>query len=211
MRTFRMGLLAAFVLACAGHAWAEEPAAEKPADAAPKAKVGAAAPDFELKDSSGKPFKLSDHKDKIVVLEWVNQECPWSRKVVPLMQKLTEKYKDNKKVVFVAVESTAKRTDAENTKYIEESKLPYAGILMDQAGTVGHMYGAKTTPHMFVIKEGTLIYAGALTDDQHEKKPEAERRNFVDEALSAALEGKAPPATETQPWGCSVKYAKKSK
>lgn len=210
MRTFRMGLITVFALACASQVWAaDEPAAGKAA--APKAKVGAAAPEFELKDSSGKPFKLSDYKDKIVVLEWINQECPWSRKAVPIVQKLAEKYKDNKKVVFVAVESTAKRTNEQNQKYIEEAKLPYTGILMDAEGDVGHQYGAKTTPHMFVIKEGTLIYTGALTDDQHEKKPEAERRNFVDEAITAALDGKAPAATETQPWGCSVKYGKKSK
>lgn len=169
------------------------------------AKVGATAPDFTLKDIHGKEYKLSDLKDKTVVLEWLNQECPFSVRALPVVRKLYEEY-TARGVLWLGIESTHWRKAEDNQKYTKEQKLTYP-ILMDNDGKVGRLYGAKTTPHVFVIHQGTLVYAGALHDDPGGKKPESEVRNYLKEALEAILGGKPVPLAETTPWGCSVKYA----
>lgn len=180
----------------------------KSSERAPKiAEVGKPAPNFTLKDCNGEEHTLADLGDKIVVLEWVNQQCPWSVKAVPVVKKLHEKYADNDKVVFLGVESTHWRTPEENLKYFKEKGLKYA-VLMDNDGKVGRRYNARTTPHMFVIDRGTLVYAGALHNDQHGRKSKDDVRNYVDETLTAVLAGKKVPVSETKPWGCSVKYKK---
>jgi hypothetical protein len=79
---------------------------------------------------------------------------------------------------------------------------------MDNDGKVGKAYGAQTTPHIFIINKGKVVYNGALHNDQQGVKPEAEKRNYVDEALTAIMDGKPVPVAETKPWGCSVKYKK---
>ncbi len=186
---------------------AKSETASPAASAGDEAEVGATAPDFTLLDQTGKKHKLSDYDDKVVVLEWVNQECPWSVKAVPVCKELAEKYA-GKDVVWLGVESTNWRKAEENASYIKDKELPYP-ILMDNDGKVGKMYGAKTTPHIYVIDEGTLVYAGALHNDQYGKKDEGEVRNYVDEALTAVLADKKVPLAQTTPWGCSVKYEKK--
>lgn len=177
-------------------------------DAKVKAKVGKAAPEFTLKDCDGKEHSLSDFEDKIVVLEWVNQQCPWCIKAIPTMKKLHKKYGDNEDIVWIGIESTNWRKPAENKKFIKEHKLAYP-ILMDNSGRVGKTYGAKTTPHVYVIAKGKLVYQGALHNNQYGKKKESEVRNYLDEALTAILADKDVPVAETTPWGCSVKYKKK--
>jgi peroxiredoxin len=172
-----------------------------------KAKVGKAAPDFELTDCYGKKHKLSDYKEKIVVLEWVNQQCPWCIRAIPVVKETHAKYKDNENVVFIGIESTHSRTNDQNKKYIKTKELPYT-ILMDTSGEVGHMYGAKTTPHIYVIDKGKLVYQGALHNDQFGRKDNEDVRNYLDETLAAILADKKVPVAETTPWGCSVKYAK---
>ncbi len=171
-----------------------------------KAEVGKAAPDFTLKDCYGKEHTLSDHKDKLVVLEWVNQQCPYYIRAIPLMKKLHQKYEDQD-IVWLGVESTHWRKPDENKKLIKQKELGYT-ILMDNDGQVGRLYEAKTTPHIYVINKGKLVYAGALNDDPRGSQKESEVRNYVDEALAAVLAGKDVPLAETKPWGCSVKYAK---
>jgi peroxiredoxin len=177
-------------------------------DAPPKkAKVGQEAPAFTLKDCAGKEHKLADYKDKIVVLEWVNQQCPWCIKAIPAMKKVHAKYAKNDEIVWLGIESTHWRTDAENQEFIKKYELDYP-ILMDQDGEVGRMYNARTTPHAFVIAKGKLVYAGAVHNDRYERKEKDEVRNYVDEALTAVLAGKDVPVSETKPWGCGVKYKK---
>ena len=87
---------------------------------------------------------------------------------------------------------------------MKANKIPYP-LLLDPDGTVGRRYGAKTTPHVFVIHAGRLVYAGAF-DNNRGRKETADYRGYVDEALAAVLSGKQPPITSTEPWGCSVKY-----
>ncbi len=185
-------------------AWAQEKSELKSADKAEpktaetKIDVGQPAPDFELVGADGKKHKLSDYKDKVVVLEWFNFECPYCKAATPLMKETSEKYA-KKGVVWLAVDSTHFRKAAENLEYAKNNNLGYP-ILMDNDGKVGRLYGAKTTPHMFVINKGTLAYIGA-----HDDKG---KRNYTAEVLDAVLDGKTPAMTKSQPYGCSIKYKK---
>ena len=164
------------------------------------------APAFTLEDVEGKKVNLSDFADKIVVLEWANPGCPiWLRvHKAGTFKALAEKYKD-KGVVWLAINSTRTSNREKNRKFAETEKVPYP-ILDDHAGTVGRAYGAKTTPHMFVIdKHGQLAYEGAIDDDPAGRKEKP--LNYVDQALTELLAGKAVSVPKTKPYGCSVKYA----
>jgi peroxiredoxin len=211
---------AAFVLTAV--AWAaddkkdeKKPAADKPkvenADEKAKGekasgpKIGGDAPDFALKGADGKEYKLADYKDKIVLVEWWNWECPWCKKAKPTFEELHKKY--GEKVTFLAIDSTNWATAEGNAKIAKDEKIPYP-ILMDNDGKIGKAYGAKTTPHVFIINKGKLVYNGALSNDQQGTKPKDEFRNYAAEALDAVLAGQPVKLAETTPWGCSVKYKK---
>ncbi len=207
MRNRRTLLLTSSTIVAVGMvtvAWAVPQQAQEAVKA--KAKVGEAAPTFTLLDCEGKKHNLEDLKDKIVVLEWMNQQCPWCIKALPICKKIKEKYAE-KGVVWLGIESTHWRKPSENIKFKRDKGIEYP-ILMDTDGKVGRAYGARTTPHMFVINKGTLVYAGALNNNQHGRKSTDEARDYVDEALATVLADKDVPVAETTPWGCSVKYAK---
>jgi len=199
-----VGLLTLSAAAAGQDAAARVAPKESAREAPQAAKVGDSAPDFTLLDATGTKHTLSQYKDKVVVLEWVNQECPWSVKAVPVVNDLHKKYRD-KGVVWLGIESTHWRKPEENVRYAKDKEIAYP-ILMDNDGTVGRLYGAKTTPHLYVINKGKLVYAGALHNNQHGDKKDADVRNYVEEALTAVLAGKDVPLPETRPWGCSVKY-----
>jgi peroxiredoxin len=210
---FRLALLGGLLVA-AGPTWAQDQSSQAPSDpsrppadagaSVPAAKIGQDAPDFTLLDCNGHTHKLSTHQDKIVVLEWLNQQCPISLGAVPVMKELRKKYA-GKNIVWLGVESTFWRKPEENVQYAKEKELDFP-ILMDNDGTVGRLYGAKVTPHVFVIRKGKLVYAGAVRSKVEPGKPESESRNYLDETLQALLDGKDVPVAETTPWGCSVKY-----
>lgn len=160
--------------------------------------IGKRAPEFQLTGTDGKPYRLSDCKDKIVVLEWFNQDCPFTRRYMPTMKALASKYVAQG-VVWLAIDSTHYMTPARNTEAIRKHGIVYP-ILMDTDGKVGRAYGAQTTPHMFVINKGVVAYMGAI-DNKGD-------RNYVDEAITAVLAGKEAPLAKTKPFGCSVKYRK---
>ncbi|MDX2073526.1 MAG: redoxin domain-containing protein [Alphaproteobacteria bacterium] len=178
------------------------------------AQVGSAAPDFTATTASGKSVKLSDYKDKIVVLEWTNPGCPFVKKFygAGAMQKLQAETKA-KDVVWLSVNSGAEGNqgyvDAGSAKtLIAEQKAVPSEYLLDAKGEIGHLYAAKTTPHMFVVdKKGILAYAGAI-DDKATPNPEdiAGANNYVVAAVDALVAGKTPETTSTQSYGCSVKY-----
>jgi peroxiredoxin len=182
---------------------AEEKKAKEPV------KIGNPAPDFEIKSCEGKAYKLSDHKDKIVVLEWISQDCPWSRRALPALKATAEEYA-KQGVVWFAIDSTHYQTAEKNAKYAKEKELPYP-ILTDSDGKVGRFYGAKTTPHIFIINKGKLVYMGAHDNDQVREQKKEEHRNYVSEALDAVLVDKKVPSPVTVPYGCTVKYEKKEK
>lgn len=173
------------------------------------AKVGHAVPDFELKDTDGKEIKLSDYKGKVVVLEWINHECPVVNRVhgAKLMSSTLAKFK-GQPVVWLAIDSSWFANDKVSAirTWMKERKLEYP-ILLDAPGAVGHAFGAKTTPHMFVIdQKGVLAYAGAPNNNQYgdDESP----RNYVEEAVSALLKGSTVATAKTKSYGCSVKYKK---
>jgi alkyl hydroperoxide reductase subunit AhpC len=173
------------------------------------------APDFSLAGVDGKTYRLSDFKGKYVVLEWINFECPFVKKHYTSgnMQTLQKQY-TGKDVVWFTICSSAEgkqgyyEPDA-LAGMIKERKLASTAYLRDEDGKVGRLYGAKTTPHMFVINpEGVLIYAGAI-DDRRSTNPDdiASSKNFVTACLDASLAGKPVETRSTPSYGCSVKYA----
>jgi peroxiredoxin len=176
------------------------------AAAADTAQVGKQAPAFTLKDESGKEHSLAQYKGKIVVLEWTNPECPFVKRhySADTMQK-TLGTLDASKVVWLAVDSTAHNTPDKSASWKKTEGFAYP-ILQDASGTTGRAYGAKTTPHMYVIDEqGVVRYAGAIDDDPRGNKKEG-TTNHVKTAVDALLGGKPVPAATTEPYGCSVKY-----
>jgi peroxiredoxin len=170
--------------------------------------VGDRAPDFTLTDTAGNEVSLSDFDGKIVVLEWLNPDCPFVQRhyKAGTMKNLAAKY-DGKGVVWLTINSTNYMDAAANAKFKADNGLPYT-ILVDQSGDVGHLYGAKTTPHMYIIDgNGTLVYIGAIDDDPRGTKGEP-AVNYVAVALDEVLAGNAVTTAETKPYGCSVKYKK---
>jgi len=179
------------------------------------AKVGSAAPNFTLNDSNGVVHTLAQHKGSLVVLEWFNSGCPFVLKHYEAgnMQKLQKDY-TAKDVVWLSVVSSApgkqgSGTPAEHNAKIAEWKSVPSAFLIDENGKVGSAYGARTTPHMFVInKEGVLVYAGAIDDKPSTKGSDiATSKNYVTTALDELISGKSVTTASTEPYGCSIKYA----
>jgi peroxiredoxin len=168
-------------------------------------------PDFTLKNYDGKDYKLSDYKGKIVVLEWFNYECPFSRYnyvKTTADNDLAAKYID-KNVVWLAINSTGHQTAEKNKEFAEQFKVSHP-ILDDSSGKVGTEYGAKTTPHIFIINEkGDIVYNGAFDNAPIGKTPDNEKYvNYVDKALEELTAGKPVTTVQTKPYGCTVKYGK---
>lgn len=173
------------------------------------AKIGEAAPAFEAKDLDGKTVKLSDFKGRVVVLEWFNPGCPIVQmhyNDADTMNKTIAKFKD-KNVVWVRVNSGApgkQGADPEENKSAKKDWNIATPILLDSEGTVGKAYGAKTSPHCFVInQDGVLVYAGAIDNGKAGKVGDA---NHVEKAVTQVLAGETVTTAETKPYGCSVKY-----
>jgi peroxiredoxin len=175
---------------------------------------GQQAPDFTATDSNGHTQKLSDYHGKFVVLEWTNSGCPFTKKHYDSgnMQKLQKEW-TSKGVVWMTVLSSAQgkqgyKTAAEENAYVKQVGASPSAVLLDADGQLGHLYGAKTAPHIFVIApSGKLIYDGAIdnkpTTDQEDI---ANADNYVSDALTAAMSGQQIVKASTQPYGCSVKY-----
>lgn len=176
---------------------------------------GSPAPDFIAKTSEGKELKLSEFKGKIVVLEWLNHGCPFVKKHYEgkNMQALQEAY-TKRGIVWLSVISSSKGAqgwsspeDAEKARKEHGSKA--SAILLDETGKIGRLYGAETTPHMYVIdKKGLLAYQGAIDDQPYPdlKTLKTVERPFFRDAIEAVAAGKAPAKALTKAYGCSVKY-----
>jgi AhpC/TSA family len=177
--------------------------------------VGATAPSFTAHDVDGKTVNLADYKGKTVVLEWTNNGCPFVRANYDsgAMQK-TQTAAKSQGVVWLTVLSSAPGTQgyltAEQAKAdIAKDKANPAAYLLDPDGKVGKLYGAKTTPHMFVITpDQKIAYMGAIDDKPTPKASDhPTAKNYVTAALQSLAAGKAPDPASTTPYGCSVKYA----
>lgn len=171
------------------------------------AKIGAVAPAFTLKTTDGKDWSLSDAKGKVVVIEWVNPECPVCRGLVKDgTVAATEKgckaaFPD---VVYLAINSSASSKSSLDATgaYLKDNKLDVIGLI-DTDGKVGHSYGARTTPHCFVINaEGVLVYQGAINNSQGGDG----KTNYVVDAVKQLKAGSTVTPSETKPFGCGVKY-----
>jgi hypothetical protein len=184
-----------------------------PAAALAAAVVGQPAPAFTVTDLSGKPVNLADYKGKTVVLEWHNFGCPFVQKHYRTgnMQSLQKRYAND--VVWLAVNSTHRGASDYTDPATLSTQLKQAGAapakyLMDDPGTMGMAYGAKTTPHMYIIDpSGRLVYNGAI-DDKRSTNPEDIKasKNYVVAALDELKAGKPVSTAVTTPYGCSVKY-----
>lgn len=175
---------------------------------------GSAAPDFSVTDSKGKTQSVSQYKGKTVVLEWFNPGCPFVKKHYGSnnMQKLQDEF-TGKGVVWLTVDSSAPGkeghlTPEEAEKQITEWKMKSSALLLDPDGKAGQAYGAKNTPHMFVINpDGKVIYAGAI-DSKATPNPAdiPTSSNYVKAALDESMAGKSVTTPSSRPYGCSVKY-----
>ncbi|HYN77005.1 MAG TPA: thioredoxin family protein [Lamprocystis sp. (in: g-proteobacteria)] len=177
-------------------------------------KVGQPAPPFALADTAGKTWSLADLKGKKVILEWTNDGCPYVRKHYGggNMQAL-QREATAAGTVWLTVISSAPGTEghvtpAEADRLTTERKAAPTAVLLDPTGTLGHAYGAKTTPHLFVIDAaGTLVYMGGIDD-----RPTADpadipgARNYVRQAMADLDAGRPLADPVTRPYGCSVKY-----
>ncbi len=182
--------------------------------AAESPKVGSPAPDFSLADSKGQKHSLGDYKGKWVVLEWFNPQCPFVQKHYGSgnMQKLQQEY-SGKGVAWLSIDSSAPGKEGHLTadnakKTMSDWNMSATTLLLDADGKAGQAYGAKNTPHMFVINpEGKLIYEGAI-DSKATANPAdiASSTNYVKAALDEAMAGKPVSKSTTKPYGCSVKY-----
>mgnify|MGYP001386739757 CR=1 FL=1 len=175
------------------------------------AKVGEKAPTFTLTDTDGNTISLADYEGKVVVLEWFNPGCPFVVKHHEKNKTMDELSKEfaEKDVVWLAINSGAPGKQGHglelNKKMKEQWAISYP-VLLDESGDVGRLYGAKTTPHMYIIDTtGTLVYAGGI--DNNPSATTLGDVNYVRQALNEVLAGTAVSTPETKPYGCSVKYA----
>ncbi len=179
------------------------------------ATVGQPAPNFTATDTSGKAVTLADFKGKHVVLEWVNPGCPFVVKHYSSgnMQG-TQKDAVAKDVVWLAISSTAPEASdykkpGDLAGWMQSQKAAATATLMDDDGKVGKAYGARTTPHMYVVNPaGTLVYAGAI-DSKASSNPAdiPGATNYVKQAVTESLAGKPVTTASSRPYGCSVKYS----
>jgi AhpC/TSA family len=196
-------LAAAAMLTTTSKAWAQATAT-----------VGQAAPVFSAKDVAGKTVSLADFKGKTVVLEWVNPGCPYVRKHYQggNMQS-TQQDAVVKNVVWLAINSTGndhpdylKPTDL--AKWMKDQKAPATHTLMDEDGKIGKAYGARTTPHLYIVDgKGMLVYAGGIDSIPSASAADIPKAtNYVKVSLSEMAGAKPLSNSVTRPYGCSVKY-----
>ena len=205
-------LVLCFVLAIA--AFAKYRIDDSAATALKERPAGSLAPSFTLTDTKGKQHNLADYKGRHVVLEWVNLGCPYVKKHYESgNMQATQKKAVEKGVVWLSICSSAKwkqghLSAADWNEEMAERRMASTAVLIDESGEAGRAYGAKTTPHMYIVDpDGVLIYQGAIDDKPTTKKESLQgARNHVLAALDEALNGKPVTIARTQPYGCSVKY-----
>jgi peroxiredoxin len=178
--------------------------------------VGQNAPDFTAKDTAGKAVKLADFKGKHVVLEWVNPNCPFVKKHYEASANMQDTQKEvlaKKDTIWLAINSTNTShqdymTPAALDAWMKARTAKTTAVLMDETGAIGKSYGAKTTPHMYIIDpKGTLVYAGGIDSIRSSNVSDiAKATNYVKVAMEQTLSGKAIATPTSVPYGCSVKY-----
>ncbi|MES2634988.1 MAG: thioredoxin family protein [Pseudomonadota bacterium] len=176
--------------------------------------VGQPAPEFSLTDANGKTVKLGDFRGKHVVLEWTNPGCPYVQKHYNSgNMPATQKEAVDKGVVWLAINSTEKAASdylepPKLVAWMKERKSVTSATLMDVEGVAGRAYGARTTPHMYIVDpQGKLIYAGGIDSIASSRAEDVKTAvNYVRQSLNEALSGKPVSMASTRPYGCSIKY-----
>ncbi len=172
------------------------------------------APEFTVPDATGKPVRLADYRGRFVVLEWTNPDCPFVRAQygAEAMQGLQKEW-SARDVVWLSINSTNRssgeyKSGAQMSAWMSGQGGTPRAILIDSDSATGRAYGAKTTPHMFVIDPaGSIVYSGAIDDRRSARASEhKDANNYVRAALTEATAGKAVSVSSTTPYGCSVKY-----
>jgi len=200
MKRMGVGVLMAVFAASAGVAMALPPASM--------------APEFKGVDSNGVTHSLSEYRGKYVVLEWANQGCPYEQKHYKSgnMESLQKQW-TAKGVVWLSILSDPPGqqgyvTPAEENDYLKTMHAAPTAALLDPTGAIGHLYDARTTPHIFVIDPaGKIVYQGAI-DDKPTPDPASLKTadNYLNDALNAAMAGKPVAIAVTKPYGCAVHY-----
>ena len=178
--------------------------------------VNQTAPNFILTDSWGKEINLSSFKDRVVILEWTNHECPFVKKHYSTRNMQgTQEVANEERVVWFSIISSAPGTQGHvsgkeaNVLTVKRGASP-SNVLLDPEGDVGRMYGAKTTPHMYIIDQtGILKYQGAIDDAGGRgfaSKDLAKATNFIKKALEEMKTDVPISSNTTKPYGCSIKY-----
>jgi peroxiredoxin len=183
--------------------------------------VGDPAPDYSFTDVNGTAHKLSDYKGKLIVLEWTNPGCPFVQKHYSEgdMQKLQATFTESPNILWFAINSSAAgkqgyaKDNTEGQAFAKDAKFAGTAYVRDPEGAFGQLYGAKTTPHMFIIdKDGKLAYQGAIDSNPSANQADiASAQNYVKDALIALRAGQKPKTLNSQPYGCGVKYADPAK
>lgn len=182
--------------------------------AALAATPGQPAPDFTLTDSEGRQHRLSDYRGRIVILEWLNHDCPYVRKYYNSgrMQELQQQYTGQGAVWFSIVSSAPGKQGYEtaegHNRLRREKNSRATAVLIDADGVVGRAYNARTTPQMVLITaDGTLVYNGAIDDKPTARLADIEgAHNYLVAALDDVAAGRPVARATTQPYGCTVKY-----
>lgn len=194
--------------------WSKPTIAESSSKTATETEIGQKAPNFTLPNTQGKIESLNDYAGKFVVLEWVNFGCPFVRKHYDgnNMQRLQDTY-TKKGVAWLSICSSAEgkqgfMSPSQISAKLKENNAHPTSYLIDAGGKVGRLYGAKATPHMYVIDpKGILIYKGAIDDKASVDPADINgAKNYVKSALDEALAGRKVSTAQTKAYGCSVKY-----
>jgi peroxiredoxin len=176
--------------------------------------LGQPAPDFTGIDSNGNKHTLSQYKGKTVVLEWTNHDCPYVQKHYNSgnMQKLQKKATANGIVWLSIISSKPGKqghvSASQANKLTQSRDAAPTAVILDETSEIGLLYGAKTTPHMYIIDTtGQLVYMGGIDNIPSKDEADiADAKNYVRAALDAIAAGKTIEDSITRPYGCSVKY-----
>ncbi|HOS86378.1 MAG TPA: thioredoxin family protein [Burkholderiaceae bacterium] len=175
--------------------------------------VGQSAPGFTLTDTAGKPVRLADFKGKTVVLEWNNPGCPFVRKHYQGNMQALQKEAAAQGVVWLAINSTETASGdylspAQLARWMQDKQAAPTATLMDEDGVVGKAYGARVTPHMYIVNaQGVLVYAGGIDSIPSSRVDDIPKANpYIRQALGEIKAGKPLSVSTSQAYGCSVKY-----
>lgn len=178
------------------------------------AELGRKAPALSVTGVDGKPVNLADYAGRWVVLEWTNPDCPFVQKHYNSgNMQATQKFAQEKQVVWIQINSTNPshgdyKTPQQMAQWNSAMKAVLSVATLDQRGTTGKAYGAKTTPQIVLINpSGNVVYQGAIDSIRSANEADIPKAvNYVRQAITEVFSGKPVSIASSVPYGCSVKY-----